>query len=112
MRHDRVGTEHLLVSLSWAADDDVGAVLRGHGLTGEKARAPVVALGGLGDVAPGGEVSFPPAATDALEGAWGEAMRLGHTNVDPAHLMLAILRPQDGVARRVLVHAGATPPAV
>ena len=112
MRHGRVGTEHLLVGLAWAADDDAGAVLRRHGLTGEKARAAVVASVGLGSESQGGEVPFSPAARDALEGAWTEAMQLGHTRVEPAHLMLAVLRPQEAVARRVLVNAGATPPAV
>jgi ATP-dependent Clp protease ATP-binding subunit ClpC len=112
MRHGRVGTEHLLVALSWAAGDDAGAVLREHGLTGEQARAAVVAVVGLGNESPGGEVPFSPAAQDALEGAWKEAMQLGASRVEPAHLMLAILRPQDALARRVLINAGATPPAV
>jgi ATP-dependent Clp protease ATP-binding subunit ClpA len=112
MRHGRVGTEHLLVALSWAADDDAGAVLRAHGLTGEKARAAVVAAVGLGNESPGGEVAFSPAAQEALDGAWSEAMRLGDPHVAPAHLMLAIIRPQDAIARRVLVSAGATPPHV
>jgi ATP-dependent Clp protease ATP-binding subunit ClpA len=112
MRHSRVGTEHLLVALTWAADDEAGAVLRAHGLTGEKARAAVVASVGLGEDSHAGEVPFSPAAQDALEGAWAEAMRLGHPRVEPAHLMLAILRPQEAVARRVLVSAGATPPEV
>jgi ATP-dependent Clp protease ATP-binding subunit ClpA len=112
MRHDRVGTEHLLVGLAWSADGDVAAVLREHGLTGEKARAAVVASVGLGAESPSGDVPFSPAARDALDGAWTEAMQLGHMRVEPAHLMLAVLRPQEAVARRVLVSAGATPPAV
>lgn len=112
MRHSRIGTEHLLVALSWAADDAAGAVLRDHGLTGEKARAAVVASVGLGVESHSGDIPFSPAAHDALEGAWTEAMQLGHPRVEPAHLMLAILRPQEAVARRVLVDAGATPSAV
>ena len=56
MRHGRVGTEHLLVGLAWAAgDDDAGAVLREHGLSGERARAIVVGLVGLGDESIGGD---------------------------------------------------------
>ena len=113
MRHGRVGTEHLLVALAWSQDDDAGAVLRARGLTGEKTRAAVVAAVGLGTGAPaGGEVEFSPAAQEALDGAWSEAMRLGDPHVAPAHLLLAILRPQDAVARRVLINAGATPPDV
>ena len=112
MRHGRVGTEHLLVALAWADAHDPSAVLRAHGLTGEKARALVVQLVGLGDEREGGEVTFSPAAQDAVEGAWEEAMHLGQTRVEPSHLMLAILRPQDAVARRVLTSAGATLPDV
>ena len=112
MRHSRIGTEHLLVALSWVADDAAGAVLREHGLTGERARAAVVASVGLGAESSSGEIPFSPAAQDALEGAWTEAMQLGDSQVEPAHLMLAILRPQEAVARRLLVDAGATPSAV
>jgi ATP-dependent Clp protease ATP-binding subunit ClpC len=112
MRHGRVGTEHLLIALAWAGDDDASAVLGEHGLTGERTRAAVVGLVGLGNDAEGGDIPFSPAAHDALMGAWEEAMRLGHTRAEPAHLMLAILRPPDALARRVLTSAGATPPAV
>ena len=112
MRHGRVGTEHLLVGLAWLGDDVAAVVLDAHGLTGEKARSVVVQLVGLGDAAAGDEAPFSPAANDALEAAWHEAMRLGHDRVGPAHLLLASLRPQDAVARRVLVTAGAAPPDV
>src|SRR5256885_13373225 len=113
MRHGRVGTEHLLIALATLGDDPASAVVRAHGLTGEKARAAVVGVVGLGDeAAGGGEVTFSPAARDALEGAWAEARRLGPTRVEPAHLLLAILRPQDAIARRALMSAGATPPVV
>ena len=110
MRHERVGTEHLLVGLARAGGDDATAVLGEHDLTGEKTRALVVRLVGLGDeVESGGEVAFSPAARDALEAAWQEAMQLGHDRVEPSHLLLATIRPQDAVARRVVTTAGATP---
>ena len=112
MRHGRIGTEHLVIGLAWAGDDVAAAVLGAHGLTGERARSVVVQLVGLGDAPASGEAQFSPAATDALEAAWHEAMRLGHDEVEPAHLLLAALRPQDAVARRVLVTAGAPPPDV
>jgi ATP-dependent Clp protease ATP-binding subunit ClpC len=111
MHHAHVGTEHLLVGLAHG-EDDAAALLHRIGLTGDKARAEVVQLVGMGDHRAGGELPFTPAARDALEQALGEAMRLGHEHVDSAHLLLAILRQSDAVARRMLLGAGATPSAV
>jgi ATP-dependent Clp protease ATP-binding subunit ClpC len=109
MRHAHVGTEHLLVALARVGDEEAGALLHRHGLTGEQARAEVVRLVGMGDAVRQGELPFTPAAHDALKEAVGEAMRLGHEHADPAHVLLAILRQPDAVARRILLAAGAAP---
>jgi ATP-dependent Clp protease ATP-binding subunit ClpA len=84
-------------------------MLHRFGLSGDKARAEVVQLVGMGDHAQGGGLPFTPAAKDALEMAIGEAMRLGHEHADSAHLLLAILRQPDAIARRMLISAGAAP---
>jgi ATP-dependent Clp protease ATP-binding subunit ClpC len=108
MRHAHVGTEHLLVGL--ARGDDVAAeILHRFALDGESTRAAVVRLVGMGEEAPAGYVPFTPAARDALEGTLEEAMRLGHKTAEPGHILLAILRPQDALARRILHNAGAAP---
>jgi ATP-dependent Clp protease ATP-binding subunit ClpC len=109
MRHERVGTEHLLVGLAWVDDDVASAILRAHGLTGEQARAAVVRLAGVGDRGEGGHFPFTPAAKDALDATLREALGLGHDMVQPAHLLLGILRQRDALARRVLSSAGANP---
>jgi ATP-dependent Clp protease ATP-binding subunit ClpC len=109
MRHERVGTEHLLVGLARVDDDVASAVLRAHGLTGENARAAVVRLAGVGDAGEEGHFPFTPAARDALDATLREALGLGHDKVQPAHLLLGILRQRDALARRVLSSAGANP---
>ena len=111
MRHAHIGTEHLLVALARVGDDVASAVLRDHGLTGEKARAAATRLVGVGDHGDG-QIPFTPAAHDALEATLREALSLGHDRVEPAHLLLGILRQQDAVARRMLLNAGANPPDV
>ena len=103
MRHGHVGTEHLLVAL--ADEPEVVAL----GLNRERARAEVVKTVGLGDRTQKGEIPFTAAAKEALQDALGEAMRLGHAQIRPGHLLLAVLRQRDGVARRVLVASGAVP---
>jgi ATP-dependent Clp protease ATP-binding subunit ClpC len=110
MRHGHIGTEHLLVALARVEDDVATPLLSGHGLTGEKARAEVVAIEGVGNAEAGGQLPFTPAAHDALEATLRESLELGHDRVEPAHLLLGVLRQRDGVARRVLAGAGAHPP--
>src|SRR3954471_19571989 len=109
MRHAQIGTEHLLVALARVEDDVATPMLHAHGLTGEKARAEVVAIVGIGNAEPGGQIPFTPAAHDALEATLRESLELGHDRVEPAHLLLGVLRQRDGVARRVLAAAGAAP---
>jgi ATP-dependent Clp protease ATP-binding subunit ClpC len=109
MHHAHVGTEHLLVALARVGDDDAGALLHRYGLTGERARAEVVQMVGMGDATDRGRLELTPAAHDALEQTLSEAMRLGHERAGAAHLLLAILRQPDALARRILLAAGATP---
>jgi len=109
MRHGHIGTEHLLVGLARVGDDVATPMLADHGLTPEKTRAEVVAIIGVGNVEPGGQLPFTPAAHDALEATLRESLELGHDRVGPAHLLLGVLRQRDSVARRVLAGAGAHP---
>ena len=109
MRHGHIGTEHLLVALARVGDAVATPMLADHGLTAEKTRAEVVAIIGVGNTEPGGQLPFTPAAHDALEATLRESLELGHDRVEPAHLLLGVLRQRDGVARRVLAAAGAHP---
>jgi ATP-dependent Clp protease ATP-binding subunit ClpA len=105
MRHGHIGTEHLLVAL--AAEPEVAALA----LDAERLRAEVVRTVGLGDFEPADNswLPFTAAAKEALEAALTEAMHLGRREVEPAHILLSVLKQRDGVARRILVAAGATP---
>jgi ATP-dependent Clp protease ATP-binding subunit ClpC len=106
MRHGHLGTEHLLVAL--AADPTVAPLLAPFDLTHERTRAEVVRAVGLGDHS-GSELRFTEAARDALQASLQEAMQVGSGEVEPTHLLLGVLRQRDGVARRILLAAGATP---
>ena len=48
-------------------------------------------------------------STEALHDAQTKALRLGHTEVDGEHLLLALLDQQDGIVPRLLAQAGADP---
>jgi ATP-dependent Clp protease ATP-binding subunit ClpC len=107
MRHDHVGTEHLLVAL--AGDPAVAPLLAPYELSRERARAEVVRAVGMGEHEGSGQLPLTAAAQDALDASLQEAMQVGGDRVEPAHLLLGVLRQRDGVARRVLVAAGASP---
>jgi ATP-dependent Clp protease ATP-binding subunit ClpA len=95
--HAEIGAEHLLLGIARIDAELVGTEV-------EKLRAAVVGLDGIGDSGPGEMLQFTAEALAALEGANGQALARGHTTIDPAHLLLAVL-DADGVARRVLREA-------
>lgn len=113
LRRGRVGTEHLLVGIARLEGDVAADLLHGHGLTAEQARGEVARAVGVGDAEPGvGDLPFTSAARNALDAALREALELGHAQIEPAHLLLAVLRQPDAVARRVVATTGAHPPQV
>ncbi|MEA2221111.1 MAG: ATP-dependent Clp protease ATP-binding subunit ClpC [Solirubrobacteraceae bacterium] len=95
-----IGAEHLLLGIAAVDDGLVGVEV-------ERLRAAVVALHGVGAGTKDGWTQFSPEAQAALEGANQQALALGHTTIDPAHLLLAVL-DADGAARRVLRESEAT----
>ena len=76
---------------------------------GERARAEVVRAVGMGSHEGSGQLPLTAAAQDALDASLQEAMQVGGDQVEPAHVMLGVLRQRDGVARRMLLAAGAAP---
>lgn len=92
--HSEIGAEHLLLGIAAVDDGLVGVEV-------ERLRAAVVALQGVGPGAEPGWTQFSAEAKAVLEGAKGQALALGHTTIEPAHVLLAVL-DSEGVARRVL----------
>ncbi|MEA2321683.1 MAG: ATP-dependent Clp protease ATP-binding subunit ClpC [Solirubrobacteraceae bacterium] len=109
LRHDHVGTEHLLLGVL-SLPDEVGArALAALGLELAAARAQVMRAVGLPEEPSPPQLPVTPPARDALAGALREAIDLGRTTVGPEHVLLALLRERDGVAMRVLLGAGVDP---
>ena len=109
LRHDHIGTEHLLLGVL-AQENEVGArALVAMGVTLGEARAQVMRIVGLPDGPSPPDLPTTPPARDALAGALREAIELGDTVVGTEHVLLALLRERDGVAVRVLLGAGVDP---
>jgi ATP-dependent Clp protease ATP-binding subunit ClpC len=109
LRHDHIGTEHLLLGVLSQADEVGARALGAPGVTLGDARAHVMRIVGLPDEPSPPALPLTPPARDALAGALREAIELGRTTPGPEHVLLALLRERDGVAVRVLLGAGVDP---
>lgn len=107
LRHPYIGTEHLLLACFASPEIAAGKALAALGLTAEDVRERVLAIVGIGEGDPtDGQIPFTPRAKKALELALREALSLGHNEIESPHVLLGLVRQQDGVAMQVLAAAG------
>jgi len=106
LKHNYIGTEHLLLGLL-REEEGLGArTLENLGIVIEPVRAQVARIVGLGDEAATGQIPFTPRAKRVLELALREGLALGHNHIGTEHLLLGLAREGDGVAMRLLVDLG------
>ena len=107
LNHDYVGTEHILLGLVALGEGVAAKVLANIGVDLRRVRTEVEKLVGTGDnVMLLGEIPFTPRAKKVLELAVEEAQNFGHTYVGTEHLLLGLLREEEGIAARVLENLG------
>jgi ATP-dependent Clp protease ATP-binding subunit ClpC len=103
LRHNYIGTEHLLLGL--LREGGAGArALDPFGVTREVVQAQVVRIVGQGDQAVGtGQIPFTPRAKKVLELSLREALNNSDTYIGPEHILLGLVREGEGVAARILI---------
>jgi len=105
--HDYIGTEHILLGLIKEGEGVAAAVLQNLGLNLDMIRLEVEKL-----VQPGpstvtsGDIPFTPKAKKVIELAMDEARSLGHNYIGTEHLLLGLIRENEGVASQVLLNLG------
>jgi len=112
LKHDYIGTEHLLLGLIREGEGVAGKALEVLGIRLEALRSQVEEVIGQGQRAPSGHVPFTPRAKKVLELSLREALELGHDYIGTEHLLLGLVREGEGVAAQVLVKLGADFPRV
>src|SRR5918997_3288448 len=112
LRHDYIGTEHLLLGLIREEEGVAALSLDAWGVTLDGVRERVGRLVGYGEEPPGQQVPFKPLSKRVLEAALEEALGLGHDHIGTEHLLLGLLREPEGVAVTVLSDLGVNPEAV
>jgi ATP-dependent Clp protease ATP-binding subunit ClpC len=103
LHHNYIGTEHLLLGLLRAEDGPAAKALASLGVRLEGVRDQVARIIGHGEEAPGGQIPFTPRAKKVLELALREARSLGHDYIGTEHVLLGIVRENEGVAARILL---------
>jgi ATP-dependent Clp protease ATP-binding subunit ClpC len=102
LRHNYIGTEHLLLGLLREADGVAARVLGGLDVSLEEVRGEVARIVGEGDNESQGQIPFTPRAKKVLEWALREALSLGHNYIGTEHILLGLVRETEGVAARIL----------
>jgi ATP-dependent Clp protease ATP-binding subunit ClpC len=107
MRHNYIGTEHLLLGLIREEGGVAGRVLRELGLEANRVQEIVERLTSPGQYR-GGKLDLSPGTQQVLEYAVDEARRMGHHYIGTEHLLLGLVRLGEGVAMDVLRKLGVT----
>jgi len=103
LKHNYIGTEHILLGLLREEEGLAARVLESLDITVERVRAQVVRIVGSGEEVTSGQIPFTPRAKKVLEMALREALSLGHNYIGTEHILLGLVRENEGVAARILV---------
>lgn len=103
LNHNNIGTEHLLLGLVKEPDGIAAKVLAAYNITEEKVVSEVEQLIGHGTDM-GGTIQYTPRAKKVIELSLDEARKLNHNFVGTEHILLGLIRENEGVAARVLAN--------
>ena len=112
LNHNYIGTEHLLLGLVHEGEGIAARALESLGITLNSVREQVQDIIGPGANAPSGHIPFTPRAKKVLELSMREAIQLNHGYIGTEHILLGMVRANEGVANQVLAKLGVEPAAV
>ena len=107
LKHNYLGTEHLLLGLLREEEGLAARVLESFDVTVEEVRAQVARIIGQGEEAAAGQIPFTPRAKRVLELALREAVDMNHNYIGTEHVLLGLVREGEGVAVQILADLGA-----
>ena len=103
LRHNYIGTEHVLLGLLREEEGIAARVLEGFDVSLEEVRAQVARIIGEGEEVVNGQIPFTPRAKKVLELSLREALGLGHNYIGTEHILLGLAREREGVGMRILL---------
>lgn len=112
LQHHQIGTEHLLLGLMREEGGVAGRVLRDLGLDLRRVEELVTRLSTSENKSSNTQLDLSPGTKKVLELAVDEARRMGHHYIGTEHLLLGLVRQQEGIALDVLRRLGVSPEEV
>src|SRR5512144_2985639 len=108
LRHEYVGTEHILLGLIREGEGVAAAVLQNLSVDLDEIQQKIedTVKKGKAAAATGPDLPYTSRAKKVLELAMSEARELSHSYVGTEHLLLGLLREEKGIAAQVLTDAG------
>lgn len=103
LNHSNIGTEHLLLGLMKEPEGIAAKVLESFEITEEKVVEEVEKLIGHGQEQMGA-LHYTPRAKKVIELSMDEARKLHHNFVGTEHILLGLIRENEGVAARVFAN--------
>ena len=107
LNHNYIGTEHILLGLIHEGEGVAAKALESLGISLEAVRSQVEEIIGQGGSSPSGHIPFTPRAKKVLELSLREALSIGHNHIGTEHILLGLVRENDGVAARIMLELGA-----
>lgn len=105
--HNYVGTEHLLLGLVHEGEGVAARALRSLDIDPDTVKSKVEAVIGQGGGGAEASFSYSPRAKRVMELAFAEARSLGHNYIGTEHILLGLIRENEGLAAKVLIALGA-----
>jgi ATP-dependent Clp protease ATP-binding subunit ClpC len=109
LRHDHIGTEHILLGLIEVKDGCAARVLKHRNIDLPHAREQVKKLVTYGSGPEDGnyeKLPFTKHSISAINDALTEARQLKHATVGSEHILLGLLYENEGIAAQVLRNLG------
>jgi len=102
LQHSYIGTEHLLLGLMREEGGVAGRVLRDMGVDPRRVEELVERMTRSGQRPPNARLDLSPGTKKVLELAVDEARKMGHHYIGTEHLLLGLVRQEEGIAIDVL----------
>ncbi|MBM3128962.1 MAG: ATP-dependent Clp protease ATP-binding subunit [Chloroflexi bacterium] len=112
LNHNYIGTEHLLLGLIREEEGLAAKVLRDLGADQNRVRRTIEDIVGRGQAPANARLGLTPRTRRVIELAVDEARRLGHHYIGTEHLLLGLVREDDGIAINVLKSLNISPDKV
>jgi ATP-dependent Clp protease ATP-binding subunit ClpC len=107
LKHGHIGTEHLLLGLLCEEEGLAGGVLESFGVALQDVRLQVAHIVGEVDQVIEGQIPFTPRAKKVLELSLRESLAIGNNYIGPEHILLGLVRENQGLAVGILLEYGA-----